>query len=404
MRFKKELALFLFCIILCLSAFSQENFVQGYIVRTNGDTIRGEVDYRNWRINPGKVQFKKSGQAAAGTYTAKEIKSFYAAGDFYYGAVVEAEKSPRTTMNLDGNPEFIIAMDTTFLHALITGEKSLFHYIDADDRENFYIGNGAGFELLKYKVYLISSHGISKKQSRKHFVGQLMNYFSACEGFQKNAAKVQYTKKSLLKAFEQCYVPKSEGDSYIQQDTKARLDVAMLGGASYAKLSRESLSASVDPVLGLSLNVVIPRNFEKWSLENNILLTRFAAEGSYSETHMGRYTRYDTDIELTSVKLYHLLRYTTRQQNIRYFGSAGFLHGYSFASRNETRVYSEFGPDSYTRKGPAFPSNEVSVGYAIGVGGVYDKCSLQLRYESTKGIIAFNSRSLLLLFGYRLSK
>jgi len=38
--------------------FSQENFTTGYVIKLNGDSISGYVDYRNWEINPTKIIFK----------------------------------------------------------------------------------------------------------------------------------------------------------------------------------------------------------------------------------------------------------------------------------------------------------------------------------------------------------
>ena len=35
--------------------FSQENYILGYVIRNNSDTLFGLVDYRDWANNPDKI-------------------------------------------------------------------------------------------------------------------------------------------------------------------------------------------------------------------------------------------------------------------------------------------------------------------------------------------------------------
>ena len=406
MKVKKVILLLLFCLTHHLTALCQENYVQGYIVTTNGDTLRGEVDYRNWRINPRQVHFKKTGQSASRVYMPIEIKAFHAGGDSYLSGIVEAEKSSKSVMNIDRNPEFIIETDTAFLHALVTGDKSLFHYIDTDDRENFYIGTDKGFELLKYKQYLVTKYDVNLKQTRKLYVGQLINYLSDCETIQKSASNILYSKTSLIKAFKDYYACTSKKEQYSEKVPKHKLDVGVLAGVSGTSLSHGDLSSSFDPSIGFTLNAVFPRSFGRWSLNNTILLTRFTAEDTYSYTsRLGRYFRYDYSIELISLKLHSMLRYTTHRGNIRYFFNGGPLIGYTSATKNRMEIRSKFGPDGYTEVKPAFDSEELPIGYVVGLGSFYQRFSLETRFENTKGLYsAFDSRSLYLMLGYRLNK
>ncbi|MFZ4726623.1 MAG: hypothetical protein ACOYMD_14400, partial [Paludibacter sp.] len=50
----------IFAMAISLVVYSQENYVKGFIIKQNGDTLNGLVDYRNWSVNPKQIQFKKS--------------------------------------------------------------------------------------------------------------------------------------------------------------------------------------------------------------------------------------------------------------------------------------------------------------------------------------------------------
>lgn len=40
--------------------FAQNNFKEGYVITAAGDTLRGLINYREWYLNPTKIEFKKS--------------------------------------------------------------------------------------------------------------------------------------------------------------------------------------------------------------------------------------------------------------------------------------------------------------------------------------------------------
>jgi hypothetical protein len=38
--------------------FAQSNYHDGYVLKNNGDTIKGYIDYREWMISPKSIDFK----------------------------------------------------------------------------------------------------------------------------------------------------------------------------------------------------------------------------------------------------------------------------------------------------------------------------------------------------------
>src|SRR6478609_5778328 len=56
-----RLALIVMFLVVNQCMYAQKNFVQGLVVLNNGDTLRGQIDYRNWEVNPLNIQFQDNG-------------------------------------------------------------------------------------------------------------------------------------------------------------------------------------------------------------------------------------------------------------------------------------------------------------------------------------------------------
>ena len=89
---RKCLLLF-FSVLLFEVAFSQENYLSGYVLTLNGDTLKGYVDYRGWEKNKGVVLFKKELSDSKIVYAPLEIKGFGVNGENYESAIVKSEMS-----------------------------------------------------------------------------------------------------------------------------------------------------------------------------------------------------------------------------------------------------------------------------------------------------------------------
>lgn len=72
----KKLLLLITGIIISVLSFSQQNYLPGYIIQNNGDTVTGFIDYRNWSLNPDLIEFRKTSNSAATKYKPGDIKEF----------------------------------------------------------------------------------------------------------------------------------------------------------------------------------------------------------------------------------------------------------------------------------------------------------------------------------------
>ena len=73
-------------------ASGQANFVKAVVINNNGDSIYGNIDYRNWKNNPQTINFINAANEKQ-AFDASSIKGFYvpAANETYTSFTVEMD-------------------------------------------------------------------------------------------------------------------------------------------------------------------------------------------------------------------------------------------------------------------------------------------------------------------------
>jgi len=120
-------------------SFAQSNFKPGYVVDLKGDTLKGNIDYREWEKNPRQVSFKSNAGAVA-VYTPQNARAFAVTGlEYYEKYIVRSSQDPSDITKLGGVADTTSRIDTVFLHTLIKGRYlSLYSYLD-DIKARYYI-------------------------------------------------------------------------------------------------------------------------------------------------------------------------------------------------------------------------------------------------------------------------
>jgi hypothetical protein len=62
--------------VAAVSAQAQANFLPGYVVPLAGDTLRGEVDFRDSRANAQRVRFRANKEATVILYAPIELRAY----------------------------------------------------------------------------------------------------------------------------------------------------------------------------------------------------------------------------------------------------------------------------------------------------------------------------------------
>lgn len=288
-------------ILLCFftpSIYGQKTFKPGYLVGLQGDTLRGYIDDRDWRIAPKQITFRESRSGANAVYTPLSISSFSVDDRFYAGAVVQADRTPTAVSELSYSPEYHFVADTVFLEGIMVGEKSLFYYLDKDGLSHFYIRKDGDYALLLFKKYLRDSPSQNINRaivSDNTYISQLIEYLDGCPDFHDRITKTSYGFNSLVDLFKRYYDCRNLDVVHQSQKEKIKAKFGLLAGVSNTKLSFKSHANALDHLVrvnypssysftgGISMDLILPRNKGKWSINNDLLYSSYATSGNWEE-------------------------------------------------------------------------------------------------------------------------
>jgi len=172
--------LFLIALLTALPVciFAQSNYHPGYVVKSNGDTLRGFVNYREWRQNPKSIDFKvnKTDKQVL-QFDPQSIKEFQITGLETYTAYSGAISMNQTNFsNLPEELDTTLKSDNIFLRQLATGNHlTLYKYVDEIKTRFFVAETNARPEELKYYEYYNNAREIVDKSV---FKGQLILYIN----------------------------------------------------------------------------------------------------------------------------------------------------------------------------------------------------------------------------------
>jgi len=155
-----------FFLILPSVANAQRKIRSGFIVTIGGDTLRGEIRSRNWRLTPIEIQFRKNPSEDFAFYDTSSIVYFRACEDSYIKANVLRDLSPLDYASDIERLHSVSApfvRQSLFLKCLISG--NLFDLLELKDfeRTNYYLREATGKIIyLSYRIDRNNSGNILK--------------------------------------------------------------------------------------------------------------------------------------------------------------------------------------------------------------------------------------------------
>lgn len=166
-----------------VSVFSQSDFRDGYIVKNNGDTLRGLVDFRGNKASTQKCTFKEDKNSDRKVFTPEEIQSYrFIDHKYYESRLVESEG----------------VVKKLFLEYLIDGEVDVYFFRDLEG-EHYLIDDDSG-NLIEL-VNTVKEMQIDNKryeQERKEYLGQLKMAFQESPVIFDKVDQVSLTHNSLI--------------------------------------------------------------------------------------------------------------------------------------------------------------------------------------------------------------
>lgn len=417
-----QLSFIILGILMFFISHNQQNYLPGYVIKLDGDTLHGFIDYRNWDKNPETIFFKESLEGNKLAYTPLTIKSFSANNEKYVGAVVDTEVSSTRKNDLSNIPALHTRKATSFLLALIEGPKSLYLHKNPEGNTNFYIYQNGEFELLVYKKYnRKQDFGLEHKivvVENKKYIGQLTVYLHDCASIQAKLLHVKYMQSSLEKLFLHYYKCTQSKIQFHKEKEKPMAEFGALAGFSVSSIKFKGLgrsdlqkfnnTQSTNLTGGLFLDLILPRNQRKFSFYNELLFTSFRYKVDYSVVyHENSYYFVDNEFAYSYLKLNTLFRFTYPLKSTFLFANVGISNGYAVSEINDKAVERvHYSTHEFTTTNILNSTRKYEQGYIGGLGARFKNYSLEFRYERGNGMSTFTGLNSVttryyLLMGYR---
>ena len=169
---------------ICFSSilYAQTDFRKGKIIKLNGDTISGELNYQGDIENSRLIRFRN--QYIDSIYRPFEIKSYHFENGKYYISKVA-----------------IVANDSIriFAEFLVNGKKDLFFYRSASGFHYLISVSDLVTKEIPYKIETVNIDGVNYQKESKLFIGYLKTYFNDCPSlFSKIEELKSPERKSLI--------------------------------------------------------------------------------------------------------------------------------------------------------------------------------------------------------------
>jgi hypothetical protein len=388
-------------IFLSQNMASQQNYLPGYIIMLNRDTVRGFIDYRNWDQNPTRITFKNEVSGSSSIYRPMEIKSFGVLDEVYESALVERESSLTSLHYLQYDPALQIETDTVFLQTIVSGTKDLLYLKDRDGKDQFYVRQDSGYSLLIYKKYIkmlddrrIQLQEKSIVMENKKYQGQLTVYLQDCAGIRDLLKYTGYNKQDMEKLFVRYYACTNAPLKFKKKTEKIFTQFGVMLGYCNTRvefksednyLTKVNFKPSSYFTAGLFLNLVLPRNQGKLSINNELIYTGYRISGHFDD----RYNPATIDIAYNYIKINNILRYKFPVRNFFIFANAGMSNGFVVSETNKRYNESIFHQNTVDKA--IGDTRKYEQGYIIGIGSAYKKFMFEFRLENGNGISVYQS-------------
>lgn len=385
--------------LLAINAFasSQSNFVKGVIINNNGDSIYGNIDYRNWKNNPQTINFTNAANEKQ-IFDASSIKGFYVpiANETYKSFTVEMDMISGDQQEAINN-RFIdsptIKKRVFLLQLVMHPALRLFQFTDKLKEHFYYIeGSEEPVELIHHYLYDESSKQVRENVTYKE---QFAGLFAACPDVTGRSKTIKFRKKEIqdiILKYLQCISPGSAID--IKKEDPVSVKFGIVAGLMFNKfkfegsnnlLVDENYSSSISPVLGVSLDVGLSRNRNKWHIVNEIIYKSYKTSSSFTRPYGIGYTlTSDVDVHFSYIQLNTILRYVFQSNaSLNPYINLGIGNAFMIAeNKNNLHTVYSFGTEENVKAFDGPKKYEFSL--LGGMGIMFRRMQIELRYGSSK--------------------
>jgi hypothetical protein len=397
---------------------AQSNFMEGFVINNENDTVVGKIDYRNWEKNPKSILFIPGGEQDVKSLSPLNIQRFGVADEIYVSAIVQANDNPYKSVELLYTPDIHFRTDTIFLQTVIEGKKSLYYYKDYKAREQMYIYNQSEYELLVFNKYVVHTKTTNNIKINYKYIGQLRSYLREYPEIEERSSSLNYNLKSIKKLFEEYYHYTNEPVLYSKPKEKTVIQFGgfaggcmstiNIGSEEYTELDNTDFDASYTISAGIFMETILPRNRGKLRIRNELQYTTYKFEGEFSEYYSETHNSYAlSKLGFSYLKLNTLFKYKiSAKKNSLYFNT-----GLSFGIIADELNYQymetiNYGVQNIHEEKAINKIRNYEFGFIASLGGNIDHFFGEIRFEAGDGmsnsiILNVTTYRYYILFGYR---
>lgn len=423
MKIYNTILLLSFLFLYQSSTFAQNNYLPGYIIKSDGETVRGFIDFQEWKVNPKKIRFKSDESGKSRMMTLESINGF---------GIDNEESYVRRTVNLnissvklDGltdSREPIFEERTVFLRVLASGKAHLYSLYDGVGKQHYFIEkDDLTIEELIYTKYFKTKAGKRYVAYFEQYKGQLSNALTDCGELFPMIKDAEYKEKDLTPIFEAYNVCSGSFNRIAKKEKKIQVKPGVLLGAGISKfgitgvtttgLENMDFGFSHAYSAGISLDLISARSRGKYSIHNELIYNSIGASTHYEDiTSDEVYTINDVKMDLGYLQLNTLFRYTVATPKLRPYLNTGIGNSILIRQVNEMRTERKFySTESITDDKALADIRAYDFSIVSGLGITGSRFSSELRFEFGKRISPFiasssNTKTVMLVIFYNLGK
>ena len=295
---------------------SPHNFVKGYILKPNGDTLKGQVDNAEWTDNPTSVRFRTDTKSEGKIYKFFEIMGFGILSpkvEHYQKAVIRyhnerlEEPDLPTYWSRDSmKTEINFKTDTVFLWTLARGAINLFEFRNKEmNRYHYFIQKEKGtiVELVDRKILVkyrgsVSEQSVLEKIDFQTYRSQLRTALAKCASLEKDIKALNFSRDYIVKLIGK-YNDCTGSTEYIKSKEKVTASWTVMGGLTLPRFEVLNKYLNHKELRGLTLTLIGEKL--KGSLGPSI--------GINYELKMLRTFHFGAELELASIRIYNTFAY-----------------------------------------------------------------------------------------------
>ena len=385
---------------------AQTNYRPGYVLPLTGDTLRGEVDLREGRLNAERCQFRANPQAAPVLYLPANLRG--------YGFSTENQHYRALTATTDK-----AAARPYFLEILADGPVSLYHLVDEAQREQYYVGlPNQPLALLRHGLVEVMRGNERTMEVETGYRNTLAAVLTNCPAVEQQLPRLSFQESQLIKVVN-AYNRECAGyrPAQARHTSKAHFTVGIMAGVAqhvleYSDFPYKNGVTARRSQTGMAVGPTLCYGWgPRLALSLSILYSpdKFVIEDAGKNSLSGQGFRHTFDLAYLRFPL--MVRYTYPRGKFVPMAEAGLSLAYAVKANNtaeeadyRTGIYKPASPYTTGVTGEGFRAVETGYGAGLGVGTHVAggrAVAFWLRAEKTNGFAKSTgvSTAVLHLFG-----